>query len=128
MPKPYVRARNAAFSRQAGRCYYCGCEMWLQSHLPLVDAYSLTRRQAQRFRCTAEHLKAQQDGGGHQRDNIVAACWGCNAMRHRPKCPERDPERYRHLVRCLMAKSQWHPAWARKATQVAQACLDVGHA
>jgi hypothetical protein len=65
--------RRRAFEQQRGRCYYCGVRMWLTSPDEVSEA--LRRRAAcEKVRCTAEHLVAQCEGGGHTAQNIVAAC------------------------------------------------------
>lgn len=61
------RLRQSAYRAQNGRCIYCARPMGEHA--------------------TAEHLHARQDGGADHRDNIAAACRGCNHRRHAdPKC------------------------------------------
>ncbi|WP_282097584.1 HNH endonuclease [Luteibacter sp. SG786] len=60
------------------------------------------------LRCTAEHLTARQDGGRNMASNIAAACWICNARRHRRKFPP-PPAAYRAFVQQRLDKGKWHP-------------------
>ena len=73
--------------------------------------HGLTPKLAGQLRCTAEHLKARQDGGGDSRENIVAACRWCNHRRHlnrSNRAPSAD--QYRLRVQRRMAAGAWHPA------------------
>lgn len=107
MFKTPVKARKDAYFRQSGRCYYCQQPMWLDDHGPFVNQYGLTEKESARFQCTAEHLKARQDGGRDDASNIVAACAFCNRARHRrPKALE--PEPYKHFVHRLQSRGHWH--------------------
>lgn len=87
MPTSVARKRNFAFSRQAGRCFYCRLPMWLSDAASFAAAYGMSDSQALAFQCTAEHLQARKDGGGNSQSNIVAACRRCNARRHARKKP-----------------------------------------
>lgn len=101
--------RRRAFEQQGGRCYYCGVRMWLTSPEELSKA---PRRCSawEKLRCTAEHLVAQCEGGGHTAQNIVAACARCNHMRHRfPHAP--GPSAYRKLVGRQVERRAWHQQW-----------------
>lgn len=110
MPQRYSSARNAAFHRQGGRCYYCRFSMWLTDRAGFAAAHGLTLRQAAPLQATGEHLVAQQDGGRHG-VNVVAACRHCNECRHkhRPQAAP-DPERYRARVQSRVKHRHWHPA------------------
>lgn len=90
------RFRAAAFVRQHGRCYYCKKPMWLHDPAAFGAEHGVTPRQARQLRCTAEHLRARQDGGRDTRDNIVAAHLACNRGRHRRKVPP-SPERWKEI-------------------------------
>lgn len=105
MSQSLKRFRIVAFAHQAGRCYYCGLPMWTQDPLSFARQYGITPRQAKRLQCTAEHLKARQDGGEDSFANLVAACLYCNQMRHRYKKVAPTPDRYRNRVqaRCLVS-------------------------
>ena len=77
--------RNSAVIRQNNLCFYCRLPMWNGEEETLTDfrqAFGFSTRQAKMLRCTAEHLKPAQDGGGDTRQNIVAACEICNRRRH----------------------------------------------
>lgn len=68
-----VRCRKRAFKKQRGRCFWCNYPM-----------YRSTQREWHSFpnqRQTAEHLITQKEGGPDTRENIVAACLGCNGRR-----------------------------------------------
>ena len=114
MPTLLARSRSAAFSRQSGRCFYCGLPMWLDQPEGFRSRYRLTLAQARLLRCTAEHLRARQDGGGNASDNIAAACWYCNTRRHRSK-KALDPDRHRQRVRARVKQGRWHPPEVLKA-------------
>ncbi len=72
-------------------------------------AFGVTTRQAKMLRCTAEHLKALQDGGRDTRQNIVAACEICNRRRH-PAHQSLSWEDYKAHVKRRVAARRWHPA------------------
>lgn len=95
--------RSQAFQAQHGKCYYCGCQMWT----PSPNDPRPKRRLNARFRCTAEHLVARQDGGKGVRTNIVAACLFCNSNRHKAKRPL-APHAYRVRVQRRIAKAKWN--------------------
>ena len=114
MPASRTRSRSAAFSRQSGRCFYCDLPMWLDHPDGFRSRYPLTLAQARLLRCTAEHLRARQDGGGNATDNIAAACWYCNTRRHRSK-KALDPDRHQQRVRARVKQGRWHPPEVVKA-------------
>ncbi|WP_412174938.1 HNH endonuclease signature motif containing protein [Albidovulum sediminicola] len=58
------------------------------------------------LRCTVEHLHPRSEGGVNTAENIVAACWYCNNLRHRRKHP-RSPEAHRAHVQKRMAAGRW---------------------
>ena len=100
--------RLRAFSKQKGRCYYCDVPMWLERPEEYSGSYGIRESQAKRFRCTAEHLLARQDGGTNAMANIVAACSFCNSTRHR--APNAlSPEKYRKRVLRRLRCQKWHP-------------------
>lgn len=108
MPKPHCKARNAAFHRQGGRCYYCEFPMWLADRCGFAATHGLTLRQASRLQATGEHLVAQQDGGKHGA-NVVAACHHCNNLRHRFRQHSApDPVTYRLQVQQRVRQRHWH--------------------
>lgn len=96
-----MRAR--AFKNQHGRCYYCSQPMWQKS--PTEIGMSLKR--GRHFQCTAEHLKARQDGGRDTSGNIVAACWFCNSRRHRLHFPALSPPAYKTFVQGRLLAGVW---------------------
>ncbi|MCU7376155.1 HNH endonuclease [Paucibacter sp. O1-1] len=60
----------------------------MTAHSPTAgEGCGLSLRQSLLLRCTAEHLRARQDGGGDGQANIAAACAHCNALRHRARDP-----------------------------------------
>lgn len=96
--------RRRAFLRQGGRCHYCDSPMWLES----PDELGLDEAGATRIlKCTAEHVIAREDGGLSTQDNIVAACWFCNATRHRRRKKMPSPH-YRRHVQHRVSLGKWH--------------------
>ena len=71
MPSRLVRSRAAAYTRQSGRCYYCDLPLWLDDPAAFRVRHNLTPKVARSLRCTAEHLKARQDGGTDAACNIA---------------------------------------------------------
>jgi 5-methylcytosine-specific restriction endonuclease McrA len=110
MTTQIARHRANAFATQQGRCFYCNAKMWLKDPQTIARQHGISLRQAQRLRCTAEHLTARQDGGKDVADNIVAACLHCNNTRHAGRNPP-TPERYRGRVQLAMSKARWHGQW-----------------
>ena len=110
MPTGYKSARNSAFHRQNGRCYYCRFPMWLLDRPKFAAVHGLTLGQASLLKATGEHLIAQQDGGKHG-NNVVAACHHCNQARHRFR-PGSAPshECFLALVRRRVKQKRWHSA------------------
>ena len=104
------RSRSIAFTRQCGRCCYCGCLMWLGDPEVFCQTHQLKRPQAKALQCTGEHLQAKRDGGDERLDNIAAACLICNRRRHARKRPI-DPAEYAELVQRRVAQRRWHPLW-----------------
>ncbi len=107
MTTTLARRRHSAFLAQSGHCFYCGLPMWESSPDELSQPYGISPAQAQRLRCTAEHLQARCDGGGDSSTNIVAACLHCNRTRHRMR-PAPDHEKYRALVQLQRINGVWH--------------------
>jgi 5-methylcytosine-specific restriction endonuclease McrA len=105
--------RSLAFRLQSGHCYYCGCCMWENSPAEFARQHGITEREAHRFKCTAEHLLARQDGGTDARENIVAACRFCNSSRHR-RVHALRPEEHRRRVRARLKHGKWHPKQYRR--------------
>ena len=112
MPTSISKHRLAAFNRQNGRCFYCGLPMWLKQPAAFAAKYKISEGDASRFRCTAEHLKARQDGGTNSGNNIVAACRHCNMTRHRISPPP-SPMTYKKRVRRIVRAGKWHHRSAR---------------
>ena len=109
MPKRRMRYRSKAFTTQSGLCFYCGLPMWQVEASELAVDKLLTPHLAERLRCTAEHLRALQDGGMDRLENIVAAHKYCNEARHRwPMAP--DPVEHRQRMRNSSNWEHWHPA------------------
>lgn len=109
MSKTVYCSRQSAYMSQASRCFYCGYPMWLRSSDELTESYPLTKKQASRLQCTAEHLIPRSEGGNDLPANIVAACLHCNSTRHKRKTPQ-SPETYRAMVRSRIVKGSWHLA------------------
>ena len=113
MPSKIPKLRKQAFARQGGRCYYCSSPMCCGDLEGFAKSLKLTLRFARRFLCTAEHLRAVQDGGKDTAANIVAACAFCNATRHRFKHPP-QPDAYKQHVVSRLRQGKWHPKFLRR--------------
>jgi len=116
MLNPTTKHRNRAFNNQQRRCYYCTALMWLRKPTKFAVQHCIGIGEIARFQCTAEHLVARQTGGTNRSQNIVAACWFCNAMRHRRPTPL-DHDDYRVLVRKRVKRLKWHPTKFRHLLQ-----------
>ena len=101
------RKRQAAAQHQQG--FYCGFPMWSNEASAFAKYFGISRKEANRFRCTAEHLVARRDGGTSAFDNIVAACWFCNINRHARRFKAPDPDDYKLLVQKRVKGKAWHP-------------------
>lgn len=66
--------RRAAALKQNFRCWYCGFPVWEGTREEFARKHNISIGDAERFRCTAEHLTARCDGGADIAGNIVAAC------------------------------------------------------
>ncbi len=99
--------RERRAHEQHRRCYYCGFPMWSKQPDGFARHFGISLKEAERFRCTAEHLRARCDGGTSSRYNIVAACWFCNSHRHL-RAVALQPDRSRELVQKRVAKFAWH--------------------
>lgn len=110
MTKSISRTRYKKFRCQARLCFYCRALMWTGDPEPFVRQYGLTRGQAMRLQCTTEHLVARQDRGSDADQNIVAACWHCNQLRHKGRSPAPTWQQYLALVTRRVARKKWHPA------------------
>ncbi len=97
---------------QNDACYYCGHLMWTNAPETFATTHKITRKQAAKLQCTAEHLEARQDGGQDTAQNIVAACKFCNAKRHAGKTAL-PPQRYRQKVQNRLKQGRWHQLSAR---------------
>ena len=64
MSSKFSKQRLAAFKKQFGRCYYCGSPMWQDNPKEFAIKHVISKPEATRFQCTAEHLLARCDGGG----------------------------------------------------------------
>jgi 5-methylcytosine-specific restriction endonuclease McrA len=62
--------RRRLYEKQAGRCHWCAKMMTLEQ-----------RRYLQKDYATFEHLKPRCQGGKSNYDNVVLACYRCNAKR-----------------------------------------------
>lgn len=107
MCRQLQRARERAYISQQGRCYYCGFSMWLHVPEELSEPYNVSADAARPLQCTAEHLVARSDGGGHDEANIVAACIHCNQARHRLSPPPRA-DAHKRGVRLQVRNGSWH--------------------
>ncbi|MBU1566066.1 MAG: HNH endonuclease [Proteobacteria bacterium] len=108
MTSQIVKNRLKAFKNQAGRCYYCESIMWLDKKEDFAADHKIGISEAEKLKCTAEHLIARCDGGKNNQSNIVAACLLCNSERHRLRQPP-APTQYRELIKKRLKKGNWHP-------------------
>jgi len=81
--------------------------MWQTDIDTFAKTYQISIKQAQCFKCTAEHLKAKQEGGTNAECNIAAACHYCNQRRHKRKKPL-DPIAFKIHVEKRLTKGLWH--------------------
>ena len=105
--KKLVSLRKSAFISQSGLCYYCSFPMWEDDVKLFAQSHKVTVGQAQRYKCTAEHLEAKSEGGLDVEQNIVAACLFCNLKRHHRKIAP-APDAYRRLVQKRLSMGRWH--------------------
>ena len=99
--------RKAKFIEQQGRCFYCHQPMWEENGEQFAATYGLSKLASSRLRSTAEHLVARQEGGADIVQNIVAACYYCNRIRHTTPNPK-PPTAYAKKVRNRLWKGKWH--------------------
>ena len=103
-----IRAvRRAKFADQQGRCHYCRQAMWEGHPEEFASRHAFSLAQAFLLRSTAEHLVPHGCGGADSAPNIVAACWYCNAHRHRSARPLL-PDAYQAKVLKRMVVGRWH--------------------
>ncbi len=110
------RHRSAAALAQNNLCYYCRWPMWNGDDKSLPDykrPYELTKRQARRLLCTAEHLTPKAEDGPDTTGNIVAACVVCN-QRRAQSYASLSPADYKTVVEERVSKGDWHAASYRK--------------
>ena len=117
--KTLSRSRQSAYIAQGGKCYYCGYAMWLLSRVEVTQPYGITKKQANRLKCTAEYLIPRSEGGNDLPANIVAACLHCNTTRHKQKTPL-NADNYLGMVRSRIVKGSWHLAEIVKAMYTPQ--------
>ncbi len=107
MPAKLTRQRRNAFRQQAGRCFYCGFQMWASDLEAFAARYNLSLKLANRLQCTGEHLHPRQEGGSSAGLNIVAACRFCNETRHRRRQPP-APATFKQQVQARVSSGRWH--------------------
>jgi 5-methylcytosine-specific restriction endonuclease McrA len=115
--KTLRRLRTEAAVRQAHLCYYCDVPMWDGDSAQPARQLGLSHRILRALQCTAEHLIPRSDGGPETAQNIVAACFFCNRMRHKRKSLL-TPEQYLSLVRRRLRNGRWHPPPVHKAFKI----------
>ena len=103
------KLRQAAYELQGGHCHYCNAPMWRRCKRDIWVSHGITRKEANHFQATAEHLIAQCDGGQDTAENIVAACKHCNHTRHHPIYPGQPVtvDQYLAFVRDATARDAW---------------------
>lgn len=107
MQSRLLKYRHLAFLTQSERCYYCGFLMWESNPEVFAKTHNISLSQAQRFKCTAEHLEARQDGGTDAKSNVVAACLHCNQTRHRIR-PAPSPAALKKQITKQLQNNGWH--------------------
>ncbi len=107
MTSRLIKNRSVAMKRQSGRCYYCHQPMWTAGIEAFCERFGISPKRAIRHQATAEHLRAQCDGGTDKPGNIVAACRFCNGHRHRSNQPL-TPDQHLQKVRRRLARGRWH--------------------
>lgn len=117
MPNKLSHLRAQAASNKSFRCVYCQLPMWAGDPAAFIDRFELSKRQAKLFQCTAEHLRAQCEGGKDTKAIIAAACRHSNQMRHRTANPL-EPTEFQKRVRRRVGKGAWFPD--RVAAKVGQ--------
>jgi 5-methylcytosine-specific restriction endonuclease McrA len=81
--------------------------MWERSPDEYARKFGIKLAQAQRLKCTAEHLQARSVGGKDTSENIVAACLHCNQARHKMH-PAPDHTKFRRIVQQQSSNGCWH--------------------
>jgi hypothetical protein len=113
--KKLRQLRHRAYVEQDYCCYYCQYPIWSAESKLFSIVHDLPSRLVRHLQCTAEHLKALQDGGRDTPENIVATCLWCNRMRHcgrQHSAP--DAATYKARVGRLIAIGRWHPITTSK--------------
>ena len=100
-----IRRRKAI--EQQERCFYCGHLTWSSFPDQFAARHGMSRRAANHFRQTAEHLKACCEGGRAVPSNIVMACLYCNSRRHRRQSPM-EPMAFKAKIKELLGQGRWH--------------------
>lgn len=120
MANSILKLRRQAFSRQHCRCFYCAMPIWLSHKKSFALEHGIPCALARNLQCTAEHLRARQDGGQDKPANIAAACIWCNQQRHAVKRgPAPNSEAHKERVRRDVERGEWHPA----AKYLARKCV-----
>jgi len=105
--KSLKNQRNKAFKQQSGLCFYCNLPMHQQNPTAFASKYKISKKAADAFECTGEHLTPHSDGGSASCDNIVAACKYCNQQRHKRK-NVLEPQAYNQFVQSRVSKGRWN--------------------
>lgn len=105
----FMTARRRKMRAQGARCYYCAQPIWAENADRFAAQFGVSKRNAAKFQCTAEHLTPRSAGGTDDAGNIVAACRFCNLTRHKAKRPL-APKAFRAKVRKRVADGRWNTA------------------
>lgn len=107
----YRNARDAAYKKQKGFCFYCGLRMCrLGKQKSFRAKYNLSKKQCRYLVESGEHLIPKKDGGTYRRSNIVMACGFCNSSRFTHSRPNITVSEYKELVTTRMQEGTWHPS------------------
>lgn len=72
-----IAQREAVWAKSHGRCWYCG------AFLARTDEIEWNNSDADvRHAFTVDHLIPKSEGGPSDIDNLVPACFSCNATKH----------------------------------------------
>lgn len=116
--KKLRKLRQSAAIQQNHLCFYCCFPMWHHDSEVFSRDHRLPKRFTKYLQCTAEHLVARQNNGTDAADNIVAACFWCNSMRHQGRSHKAPEARaYRSNVKRLVSMGRWHPLAASGLSQ-----------
>jgi len=81
------RARAKHYEAQGGKCYWCGCQMYLP------EVYPPEPKKVPKNLCTLDHMLHRFDRGPGIIGAYVAACLSCNEKRGAERLAQEPIER-----------------------------------